>query len=58
MSSKKPIGGRKYVYRIRGTDGKWKNLGDEVPKVDLPNYVWAPCIPESGGVRISYFIMN
>jgi hypothetical protein len=59
MSKKKPTRDDKAVWRIRGTDGKWKELSDgECPDVTVPGYMWTPCIQGNNGLRILNFILN
>ena len=59
MSNKKPIRRHTPVWRIRGADGRWRELPEnELPKMNTPGYVWAPFIVEHDGLRILHFIIN
>ena len=59
MMALRDLGGKKRVWRIRGDDGKWKELPEgESPSTDIPLYDWSPFISEEDGFRVFHFNMN
>jgi len=61
MSAKKPIRPYKKAWRIRGTDGKWREVEEGSLMgsfIRLPEHEWSAVIPDETGLKIFTFIMN
>jgi len=59
MSAKNPIREYRLAWRIRDTNGRWKDIpAEDIYKYKFLGFIWRICIAEADGFRILNFNLN